>query len=75
MEKSTQIVIGVPQQAPVFLSSTVALIKNFRQVRCTCLWEYMKKKDFYNILYYYKKKVVWLDLTVQNILYYIFLLW
>jgi hypothetical protein len=30
-------------------------------------------EEFYNILYYYKRRIVWLDLTVQNILYYFFI--
>jgi hypothetical protein len=29
-------------------------------------------EDFYSVLYYFERRVVFLDLTVDNILYYIF---
>jgi hypothetical protein len=32
----------------------------------------LKLKDFYSVLYYFERRVVWIDLTVENVLYYIF---
>jgi hypothetical protein len=32
-------------------------------------------EDFYNDLYYYERRMIWLDVTVQNVLYYFFLSW
>jgi hypothetical protein len=33
----------------------------------------IRYEDFYSVLYYFESRVVWLDLTVENILYYFFI--
>jgi hypothetical protein len=31
-----------------------------------------KLEEFYSVLYYFERRVVWIDLTVENVLYYFF---
>jgi hypothetical protein len=32
------------------------------------------KEEFYNVLYYFKRRVIWIHLTLENVLNYLFLI-